>query len=196
MLVSNLAFANGDGYLSTTQGVTTVAEWLVGIFNLIGITLSFLGLYGFYKHSSDPRTYSISYCLGNIIAGALLLISSTTYMWTVNSAAPVSWATDSSMLAVGSKINDDINQAKQGFLGKYLPEGSVKTLMGFVYLVGLISYLRGIYLLKNTGSVDNSQSGGFYKALWHIVGGAATMNILQVGCFLSWLLGISMICSG
>lgn len=194
LLSATNAYADG-GFLGTVDGVGIVSKFLVQAFNVVGIALFFNGLYGVYKRTEDPNRYTIGFCVANCLAGALLLISATAYSWTVNSATSVDWANDSSMLAVGSKLNDDFQSAQSGFLGAYLPEQSFKTLMGFVYLVGLVGYLRGLYLLKNIGQMDNGQSGGFYKALWHILGGVAVMNILKVGCFVSWLLGISMLCA-
>jgi hypothetical protein len=194
LCITNNTYAD-DGFLGSVEGVGLISKFLVQIFNLVGMAIFFNGLYGFYKRTEDPNRYTLAFCVANCVAGSLLLISATAYSWTVNSMSTTEWATDSSMLSVGSKINDDFNAAQGGFLGSYLPEQSIKTLMGFVYIAGLVGYLRGLYLLKNIGQMDNGQSGGFYKALWHILGGAATMNILKVGCFISWLLGISMLCS-
>lgn len=175
--------------------MTTVAKVVTQGFNLVGMALVFAGLYGFYQWSQDPRTFTPQNCAAKLIAGSLLLISSVTYTWTMNTASDNEWESNSSMLAVGSHINEDIETAKQGFLGKYLPENSVRTLMGFVYLIGLFGYLRGVYLLKDIGSSDSNRSGGFWKAMWHMIGGAATMNILDVGCWLSDLFGIALICA-
>jgi hypothetical protein len=49
--------------------------------------------------------------------------------------------------------------------------------------------------MKNMGDMGAGQDNATGKALTHIFGGAAVMNILSVGCFLSWLLGISILCA-
>lgn len=186
-----------DAYLSTSSGVTTVAEFLVNGATAVGVILFFIGLYGFHGRGQNPNQYTVGFCFSNLIAGTFLLISSQIYAWSVNSMSRTDWATNSSMLSVSDKLSDDISSISGTFLGEYLSDDTFSTLMGLIYLVGLIGFLRGLYLIKEAGQISGGpgQSGGMAPAFWHIVGGCAVMNILQFGCFISWLFGIPYLCA-
>lgn len=195
MLMPGMALAD-TGFIGTSFGVETISKIIVNLGEMLGLGLFVLGLYGFYARGDNPNQYPASYCVTTVLSGAFLVMSSTAYMWTVNSVSEVNWATDNSMLAIGSKLATDAGAIQSSFLGKYLTETSFSTLMGFIYLIGLVGFIRGLYLFKDSGKLDNAQEGGFAKAFWHVAGGAALMNIVQVSCFISWLLGIPMICMG
>lgn len=199
MLLALSAFAASaaaDGYIGTEEGVLVVATLLVSIANLLGIILFVSGVYSIYKHGENPNQYPRGKSIATILAGTLLISAASAYAWTVNTGSTVEWASDKSMLAVGQHLDDSLEIDDESLLGRYVPKSTRTALFGFIYLIGLIGFLRGLYLLKDVGQVDNGSKGGFAQAFWHIAGGSMTMNILKVGCFLSWLLGISMLCSG
>ena len=197
LLFSNIAKAADGAYLGTSSGVTTVAQFLVNGATAIGVVLFLYGLYGFHGRGQNPNQYTVAFCFSNLIAGTFLLISSQIYAWTVNSFSHDSdWATNSTMLSVSGKLSDDAAAISGTFLGKYISTDTFNTLMGLIYLVGLISFLKGIYLIKEAGQLSGGQGqGGMAPAFWHMVGGCAVMNILQFGCFISWLFGVPYLCA-
>jgi hypothetical protein len=105
------------------------------------------------------------------------------------------WGTDSSLLAIDRQMADEVANVGSSYLGNMMPESTAMLLLGFVYIVGLIAFVRGIWLLKNVGSMDQN-SGGTAKALTHLLGGFVTMNIMEFSCLVGTTLGISMLCAG
>jgi len=189
------SYAEGS-YISTTDGIETISKIIVLAGEVLGLSITLISLYGFYAHNNNPNQHPTGANVTGLIAGAFLTVSSAAYSWTVNSvASSANWVSDSSMLAVGSHINDSYDDMKDTFLGQYLTEDSFGTLMGFLFIIGLISFIRGLYLFKDSGKIDNSNESGIYKSIWHVIGGVSLMNITQVICFASWLLGIPLICA-
>ncbi|WP_137297115.1 hypothetical protein [Psychromonas sp. SP041] len=196
LFFSSFALAD-DAYLSSSSGVTVIAEFLVSGGTMIGLVFFVSGIYGLYARAENPSQYPLGVCVSSIVSGTFLIIPSQVYAWTVNSFSSDSdWATNSTMLSVSTKLSDDLSDISGTFLGEYISDDTFTTLMGMIYLVGLFGFLRGIYLIKEAGQLSNQQQGSsFAPAFWHIVGGCAVMNILQFGCFLSWLSGISYLCA-
>lgn len=200
LILSNPALAEshfGAGGLGTSDGVNSIASLIVNAGYTIGLALFINGLISIYKRGEQPQQYPIGFCVSNIISGTLLLISSTAYSWTVNSATGGTLVDNGALLSIGDKVKESgMSGSSGGFLSDFIPPEAMATLMGFIFLAGLVSFIRGLYLVKDVGKMDNQQSGGFYKALWHMIGGAACMNIVQVSCFISSLLGIGILCIG
>lgn len=188
------SFAMADSGLGSSGNVQILSTLIISIFTLLGLYLTVIGLYGIYLSGENPQNFPIRQGLMQFFAGCILLAAPAFYAMTVNSVSPNAWATDNTMLSVNSKIHDDVSKAKNSFLTKYLPEASISVLFGFIYLVGLLFFLLGLYLLKDSGDLEGKRDGGFSRAFWHMAGGAAVMNIVQVGCFLAYLLGISFLC--
>lgn len=194
LFVSNNVFAN-DSYIGSQTGLATILNLILSVGVLIGLILIMEGLYGFYGRTNNPNQYTIKSSIWKIFSGLLLVISTTTYAWAINTVAGPDWATDNTLLAIGSNIADTTNNVSGSFLGKYLPEQTIATLMGFMYLSGTVALVKGIYLLKNIGAANNHE-GGLGKALCYLIGGSAVINIVKVSCFISWLFGIPVICLG
>lgn len=190
----DIAFASDPGVLGTSDGLDSIVALLVQGALVIGMTLVVHGLISVYKRAESPQQYPIGYCVANIVSGTLMIIANQAYRWTVNTGAGVNWASDSSMLSAGGRLRDDVAATSGSLLSEYLPPEAMATLMGFIYIAGLIGFLKGLYLLKNVGKMDNQQEGGFAKAFWHMVGGAACMNIVKVGCFIGYFLGFTSLC--
>ncbi|MBP4081433.1 hypothetical protein [Aeromonas sp. MrichA-1] len=188
-------FALADDTASSI--VNPVAELFVSIGYLVGLILFVLGLYGFKKNSESPQQYPMSYCIANLTTGTLLLLSGYFYGVVRNTAVNDGWSYDnSSALALDKTALANSGNITNSFLGQYLPVHTVELLIGFIYLVGLLAFLKGIYMLKSVGSASNNGSDGIGKALTHICGGVVSMNILSFSCLVSSIIGVSMICLG
>ena len=162
----------------------------------MGLCTFVLGLYGFKKHSEAPQQYTIAYCVANLGTGTLLLLSGYFYGVVIGTAVDTGFDYDnSSALALDQTALGSGADLANSFLGKYLPVHTVEMLIGFVYLVGLLAFLKGIYMLKNAGSTGN-HNDGISKALIHIVGGVVSMNISAFSCIISSIFGVSMLCLG
>ena len=185
-----------DGNLFSAE-FAPVVELVVGIGYLMDILLVISGLLYFKKNSENPQQFTIQTATWTLVSGVLLLSSAWVYSTLQQTVIPTSgqWSTDSSVLAIDRQLADEVGNVGNSYLGNMLPESTAMLLLGFVYIVGLIAFIRGIYLLKNVGSMDQN-SGGTAKALTHMVGGFVTMNILEFSCLVGNTLGISMLCAG
>lgn len=194
LLVSPSAWA--DASLMRSEFAPLV-ELIVGIGYLMGILLIVSGLLYFKKNSENPQQFPIQTATWTLISGVLLLSSAWLYSTIQQTVIPSSgeWSTDASVLAIDRQLADEMGNVGNSYLGTMLPESTAVLLLGFVYIVGLIAFTRGIYLLKNVGSMDQN-SGGTAKALTHIGGGFVTMNIMDFSCLIGNTLGISMLCGG
>lgn len=170
---------------------------VVSIGYLIGLVLFITGLYGFKKHSENPQQFTIAYCVMNMATGILLLLSGYFYSSLKSSTIDQGWSFDGeSALSIDNAALADVGSMSNSLLGQYLPEQTIAMLIGFVYLVGLIAFIKGIYMLKNVGSVNSGHEGGIGKALTHMAGGLVSMNIVQFSCIMGNATGISMLCIG
>lgn len=185
-----------SGNLFATQFAPLV-DLVIGIGYVMGILLVISGLLYFKKNSENPQQFTIQTATWTLLSGVLLLSSAWVYSMLQQTIIPSSgdWGTDSSVLAIDRQLADEVGEVGQSYLGTMMPESTAVLLLGFVYVVGLIAFVRGIYLLKNVGSMDQN-SGGTAKALTHMLGGFVTMNIMDFSCLVGNTLGISMLCGG
>lgn len=170
-------------------------SFIVAVGYLLGLILVFTGFLSLYKHSSEPHRYTVGYSLSNIIAGVFLLSANLFYSIFKRSTFDPSWGDDNSALALDSAV---LNAEAIGdsFWGKYLPEETAMGLVGFLYLVGLVFFIKGIYLLRYSGTEPDNQQKGVGRALTHMVGGVVVMNIVQFSCIIGESFGVPLICMG
>lgn len=72
-----------------------------------------------------------------------------------------------------------------------LTAGNAKALIGVIMLIGIIYFIRGLYLLSRIGADQNVTQS---KVFAHIFGGAACFNILSVSCGFASFFNISALC--
>ncbi|MND11560.1 hypothetical protein D3C87_351680 [compost metagenome] len=185
--------ASADGIAAET--INPIASLIVSIGYLVGLTLFVHGLYGIKKNSESPQQYPFGKCVAEMVSGVLLLLSGYFYGVVRNSAVNDGWSYDNSnALALDHTALSNMGDLSQSFLGQYLPVQTIEMLIGFVYLFGLMSFLKGIYMLKSIGAVNNQD--GIGKVATHICGGIVCMNIASFSCLVSSFIGVSMLCLG
>jgi len=82
-------------------------------------------------------------------------------------------------------------------LDKMLVEPLVAMILAVLYFIGVVSFLKGIYLIKDVGqqnSMGDGKSSGT-RALVHMVAGFIAMHVTFFGCALEASFGFGLMCS-
>jgi hypothetical protein len=160
---------------------------------LIGLCLFLWGVYGFKKHTESPQQFTIGMCTGQFLVGCMLMSSS--YIYT-QAATTLTISVSGSSRSVLSVDNADQASASTGstFLSDAFTTESKNLIIGFVFLIGVIAFLRGLYLMKDFGSRQNNGSSATAMSLFHVVGGIICMNILYFSCLFAEVFSIPYIC--
>lgn len=201
LFISNMAFAtsgfmtqSSSSGMSATDVFGPIISLTVSIAYLIGVIVFILGLYGLKKHNENPQHYTIAYCVMNMLTGTFLLLCGTIYGIVRNSTLGGDWDTDNSALSITKHADVSMGDISKSFFAEYIPPQTIMLILGFIYFVGLVAFIRGIFLLKNVGSVNNGSQGGIGKSLTHMLGGVITMNITYFACLVGNTIGLTMLC--
>ena len=182
--------------LTTLQQMESLTELLVSIGWVLGLALFVAGFVAIKKHSEAPNQHSLSTAIMMIFAGVMLISLDAFYLAVVGTFTPdaADGARDILLRNAVTEYASSLNTNALSDLSyaQYLPTDLGPTLIGFVYVVGLLSFIKGIYLLKDVG-VHNQQNVGARSAT-HIIGGVLAMNILDFSCIIGEFVGIQAFC--
>ncbi|WP_415912613.1 hypothetical protein [Neptuniibacter sp. QD37_11] len=177
---------------------SAIADVIMTISFMIGLVMMGLGFVAISRSQATPQTISEWQAIRTIFVGGILLGAPVFYGIIYGSLA-------GSPVESGAELN--INQAGinelmgsdeiSGFMA-LMPDRAGTMIFGFVWIFGLISYLRGLFMLKDVGFNNTSGGGqnGIAKPITHIIGGIACMNIADLACFVGKFFGIGMLCGG
>lgn len=155
----------------------------------------YAGLLWYNKNGNSGGQKSPYSVVWTFIAGVALLISPALYPIIMSTGLGDTWAASNTLevYEVSAHALEQIDGKGESPLLQYLPKDTVKIISAFIYMLGLFSYLKGIYMLRFIGiagdssAAQGSSQGG--KALAHIGGGLFVMNINAAACT---ILGIFM----
>lgn len=165
-----------------TNTMTTFAEVFQAFAFLIGLWLSGYACFLWYNQNKAGGQKTQNSPIANFMAGNALMISTVLYEYFMNTALGDSWDSTVQFGAIDDVALRSIEGA-QSPLMQFLPDNTVAIITGFVYLMGLFSYLKGIYLLRFMGmGGDPSQGSPASKSVAHIIGGMILMNINSFAC--------------
>ena len=163
---------------------------------LIGVVYIFRGLVKASRYGTDPRTYSITAILTNLIVGAALVSLGTSLEFVFGTMFGGTFASGGCP-AFSSVLSSCVFwRAFEANLGQGLAltgpdlqtfEANITAALTFFQLIGLIAFIRGWMVLKayaeGTGQVTMAQG------LTHIFGGAMAVNIYQMLMILDYTFG-------
>jgi len=173
----------------------SLSSLVVAVGYMLGTFCALIGLWGFKKRPENPQQYTIGYCVGNFFTGCALLASSFIYS-AMSGTLGIAW--DGSRNGLSLSSHDAESAAANmpnNFLTKSLTDDTKKLIIGFVFLVGAVAFIRGIYLCKDFGERRNNGGSGTAMALFHMIGGIICMNILLFSCIFAKTFNIPHICS-
>ncbi len=154
--------------------VKDITRPMMGIINLIcfasGVFLLFLGLQRLVKGSDQgPKGPAGMGTLMTFMVGAALISFAPSLQLVLTSvfgdAATV--ATYPNMSTLATKIGTDAANMKQA-------EAVITALLAFLTIVGLISFARGLFMLKE--AADGSQNASLMGSMSHLIAGVCCVN--------------------
>lgn len=163
---------------------------------LMGVTIFGFGLFSFYKHNENPQQYTIAGGVARLAAGLGLIAVGTTYSLMRKTMLGVAdWGADREILAVDSNSSSMMDGgARAGFM-TFIPAGTEQAILAFVFFVGLVAFIKGIYHIKNIPDAG-SREGSVMKPMLHIIGGIVCMNIDRFTCIIANTTGFSGLAIG
>lgn len=180
--------------METPPEILTTIDIFAKVFmafaSVFGLFLSgYAGFLWFNKNNpkgGQKSPYSVAW---TFIAGIALLLSPSLYPIFMSTGLGSEWSSSSFAVdEISKSAMDQIENKGQSPLLRYLPQNTVLIISSFIYLLGLFSYLKGIYMLRFIGisgdssAAQGSSQGG--KALAHILGGLFVMNINAASCLI------------
>lgn len=195
---SGLAMADGSGGVDIAKNMSVLFDlaWLIAF--AIGVFVFAGGLYKVYENSKGRGEVKVGQAIVEMLVGAFLasigwfyqLIKGSFISGSKNGVTldqgQMSLALDSTAASAASAVG----QAR-GFT-EIMPMHTVEGIIAFIFLVGFINLIGGVYALKD---INNSRSEHpVMKPVVKIIAGAICMNILWFGCLINGLLGIPGIC--
>lgn len=191
--------------LANAASVDTVAQLsslfsvVLGAASFLGVLLFANGLMGVYASQSGRSNNTIGQSIIKMFVGTFMLSIGWVYglmkaSFVGNDATGVNYdgrgslALDSAAIAAG-------NSAAATGYGKFIPAQTLQAVFAFVFLIGLIAFIHGVYLLRNVGAEGGSpdmKRACFYR----ILGGLICMNITWFSCLVGGILGIESMCFG
>lgn len=193
-----LASSGGVDVSKNLSVLFDVGQW---VSVTIGFFLFGTGIYGFYvwsKSSGNQKT--IGSCVRYLLIGTALISIGWVYSLLKGSfigdnTDGVSWESGQMHIALDPAVAAAGNALASTGFGKFIPENTITSILAFIFLVGLIFFISGVYSLKDAGEGRQGE-GILSKPLFRIAGGMICMNITWFGCFVGAVLGISFICAG
>lgn len=169
---------------------------VVAVGFMIGVIMFIFGVYSFKKHSESPQQYTIGMCIANVLTGCFLIASSFMYSAFRGTIMDDNWEQGRLGLSMDKHVGSGSgNDMPENFLTRSLTPEAKQVIIGFVFLVGLIAFIRGLYLFKEFGERSKSGGSATSMALFHVFGGIICMNILMFSCIFAKTFNIPHICS-
>lgn len=167
---------------------TAIAKFLESAAAMIGLYLFFDGIKSFYKHTEDPREYPIKRAWSGVLSGSLLMASAYTFIILSNTlSADTSWLSDRSYLDVQGNLNNiQGGGTPEGSFFAFIPGHLESTILGFIMLIGIYSFLKGLYLIYDSGSDPKQERKK--NILVHLISGMILYRFNSISIYVSNLI--------
>lgn len=197
MFSTNVYAVDSDAVLLEFKIYT---DFVVNLFRLIGFILFGVSWYTLKKNAENPNQYPLSRVVWGMISGVLLQIGGVLYSAFYNSFMGESKALDNSFLALDINAINQLTGVAGGansLLGKMVPTETMSMILGALYFIGVISFLKGIYLVKDVGQENQmgEGKGAGGRAVVHMVAGFIAMHATYFGCALEASFGFGLMCT-
>ncbi len=198
MLIPSIAFADGSGGVNVAQNLNVLGDVALWVAFLSGVLVFANGLYKIYDNSKGRTDVKIGQAILEMVVGSMLVsipwvygVIKTSFM--DGSKNGVAVAQGQMVLALDTAAASASSAIGSGQLySSVVPVDSINAVLAFIFLVGLLAMISGVFALKN---INNSRSEHPLMApIIKIFAGALCMNILWFGCLLKASFGIPGIC--
>jgi len=194
-------FANAAAVDVVAQ-FTSLFGVVLAVSSLVGVMLFAQGLYSIYVSSSGRSNKSVGQGLLNMLVGTFMLSVGWVYglmkaSFIGATATGVDYegrealalnGIEAASMAAGTAVS------KTAF-GKFIDSNTLQAVFAFVFFVGLMAFVHGVYLLRTIG-MDGGDANMKRAAFYRIFGGLICMNITWFSCMVGGILGISSMCFG
>lgn len=191
--IANAADVNTVGQLSSLFSV------VLGAASFIGVLLFANGLIAVYQSQTGRSNKTIGQAVITMFVGTFMLSVGWVYglmraSFVGANSTGVSYEGRGTLALDAAAIASGNAAAKTGY-GKFIPAQTLQAVFAFVFLVGLIAFIHGVYLLKNIGT-DGGSPDMKRACIYRIFGGLVCMNITWFSCLVGGILGIESMCFG
>lgn len=194
--IANAAAVNIVAQFTTLFGV------VLAVSSFVGVMLFASGLYSIYVASSGRSNKSVGRGLINMLVGCFMLSVGWVYglmkaSFIGNTVTGVDYegrdalalnGVEAAAMAAGKAVSATA-------YGKFIDANTLQAVFAFVFFVGLVAFVHGVYLLRTIGQ-DGGDPNMKRAAFYRIFGGLICMNITWFSCLVGGLLGISAMCFG
>ena len=136
---------------------------------VIGVFMIVNGLIKASRYGTDPREYSMTKILSNLVVGAILVVVGQTFGTMLESIFGVGAVNPSSdVIGWNFIVNLGVAPGSQFVL-------AIKSAGLFIELIGMIAFVRGWLILKSAS--EGSGQATMAQGLTHVIGGVLAMNI-------------------
>jgi len=194
-------FANAAAVNVVAQ-FTTLFGVVLAVSAFIGVMLFAQGLYSIYVSSSGRSNKSVGQGLMNMLVGTFMLSVGWVYgMMKASFIGKTVTGVDyegREALALNGVEAAAIaagNAVSKTAYGKFIDSNTLQAVFAFVFFVGLLAFVHGVYLLRTIG-MDGGDANMKRAAFYRIFGGLVCMNITWFSCLVGGILGISSMCFG
>lgn len=194
-------FANAAAVNVVAQ-FTTLFGVVLAVSAFIGVMLFAQGLYSIYVSSSGRGNKSVGQGLMNMLVGTFMLSVGWVYgMMKASFIGKTVTGVDyegREALALNGVEAAAIaagNAVSKTAYGKFIDSNTLQAVFAFVFFVGLLAFVHGVYLLRTIG-MDGGDANMKRAAFYRIFGGLVCMNITWFSCLVGGILGISSMCFG
>lgn len=192
LVASPLASASDSARI--LQQLTSIAPMIMAISAFVGLLLFASGIFRVYQRSANPNQHTTASAIRLLVAGTLLLCLPATINMFSKTVVDPNWSgTARSIMAVDENALRELDSINQTPLGRMMPEGMGKAVIGFLYLFGFFFFVWGIYLIKDAGDRQAQVSVG--KVITHIAGGILLMNLTWSACIIGSIFGLTGMCT-
>ncbi|MGM3218194.1 hypothetical protein ACSQ5K_26485 [Pseudomonas sp. PhalM4] len=193
-----IAMADGDGGVDIAKNMSVLFEIAYYIAGAVGFILFASGLYKIYDNSKGRSDARIGVAILEMLVGTFMVSIGWVYevfkaSFLTGSKNGVDMSQGQMALALDSaaaSASSAVGSIK-GFTD-IIPAHTVEGVLAFIFLVGFINLISGVYALKDVSS--NRAESPIKGPVTKIIAGAICMNILWFGCLINALLGIPGIC--
>lgn len=197
-----MASAGASGGVDVAANISVLFELAGIIAGVIGVFLIAGGMYSLYSwaksngQAKSPGSAVMSMLIGTILA-------SVGWFYQVMKGSFVGSDSEGVSITDSGQYNIALDQAalqaaqsiSQNSFGKFIPESTLKAVLAFVFFIGFVAFISGVFSLKDVGDNRGSQHP-ILSPMVKIVGGVICMNITWFSCLISGTLGIAALCSG
>mgnify|MGYP001212239932 CR=1 FL=1 len=181
-----------------------IVAFIIQAAAVTGYALTGLGIYGFYRGTEFPQNHPMAKNIFMVLSGSMLIIAGSIYQGFDNTLFNQSESLDAGALyldvnAAKSIVENGINAAiptRGGLSSQLIPAETAALIIGFMYMIGVIAFVKGIFMLKDAGEFVSPQGDNkVSSAIVFMVSGVIAININDVGCMVGNTFGTTIFCA-